>query len=151
MSKYSLEKFEEERKLAEDLEFDMNYLCAVSYDTAQRVCNGIGAEWFPQALRTVLNGLNPSLIIVADNHDLGFLFGDGSKEYFHRCNAAFKSNGYRMAKHNYKAWDIRRYLVMWQASKFARLCDVGGLPAYEAAIKERKGLLKPEENNEETV
>ena len=152
MSQYSLEKFESERNLATGLEFSMNYISAVSYETAAKVCNGIGPSWFPEHLRKLINAFNPSLIVVADNHDLGYMFGDGSKDYFHRCNKAFKENGYKVAKYHYKVWDPRRYYVMFQAAKFARYCDMGGLPAYEAAIKERKGIMKKEEStNEETA
>lgn len=134
----TIEEYMNDVKLAHDLAFEMNYLHEGYYDIAKRVCNGIGASWFPEKLRKMISKLNPSLVIVAQNHDLCYYFGCGTHSDFKAANEAFRWNGYKMAFHNYKWYDPRRYWVMFKADKFALELDIGGWPAYVAAIKERK-------------
>ena len=52
-----------------------------------KVCNGIGPEWFPAAIRAAIDRLHPSLKVVAMIHDLDYYFGDGTTEDFNRANA----------------------------------------------------------------
>ena len=134
----NFEQFKADCELAKELAFEMNYLHEVHYEIAKRVCNGIGAEWFPAKLRKMISKLNPSLVIVAQNHDLCYYFGCGTYSDFKRANEAFRWNGYRMAFHNYKWFNPLRYWVMFQADKFALELDLAGWAAYVAAIKERK-------------
>ena len=133
----NFEQFKADCELAKELAFEMNYLHEGCYEIAKRVCNGIGAEWFPAKLRKMISKLNPSLVIVAQNHDLNYYFGCGTHSDFKAANEAFKWNGYKMAFHKYKWYNPLRYWVMFQASKFTLELNACGWPAYVAAIKDR--------------
>ena len=131
-------QYKEDCILAKNLQFEMNCLDMANYETAKRVCNGIGPSWFPAKLRKMISKLNPSLVIVANNHDLNYYFGCGSHSDFKASNEAFRWNGYKMAFYRYKWYDIRRYWVMFQADKFTIELNASGWPAYVSAIQERK-------------
>lgn len=135
---YTREQFDNEADLANKLDFVYNMFYEADFSVAEKVCNGIGPSWFPERLRKLVSGLNPSLVPVADNHDLGYYYGTGTTSDFRRCNDAFAVNGEKVAKAKYKWYDPRRYWVIFQANKFAKECDIAGWPAYVAAIKERK-------------
>ena len=134
---YTYEQYLADQETADTLDFVQNYLHA-PYAVAEKVCNGIGPSWFPAKLRTLIDKLNPTLMVVAQNHDLGYYYGRGTLGDFTRQNDAFAVNGIKAAKAKYKWYDIRRYWVMKQAAKFAARCEAWGWPAYVAAIKERK-------------
>ena len=103
-----------------------------------KVCNGIGPEWFPAAIRAAIDTLHPSLKVVAAIHDLDYYFGDGTTEDFNRANENFAINGIAVADNRYKWYDPRRYLARHSARKFAALCAVGGRIAYNKAIRDRE-------------
>ena len=103
-----------------------------------KVCNGIGPEWFPAAIRAAIDRLHPSLKVVAMIHDLDYYFGDGTTEDFNKANSAFAANGIVVADDRYKWYDPRRYLARRSARKFAALCAVGGRVAYNKAIRDRQ-------------
>jgi len=102
------------------------------------VCNGIGPEWFPTSVRTLIDKMHPSLKIVAMLHDLEYFFGKGKAEEFNQLNNAFKTNGYMIAKDSFGWYNPRRYVVEFDAAKFAKCCDLGGRFAYYAAIEQRR-------------
>ena len=94
--------------------------------------NGIGPEKFPGWLRAVLNALHPSLAPVAFIHDIEWSLSDGTKASFTESNRRFKRNGYKVAKAMYGVFNPRRYKVMWDAAKFARVCQRFGWAAWMA-------------------
>ena len=94
--------------------------------------NGIGPEKFPGWLRAVLDALHPSLAPVAFIHDIEWSLSDGTKVSFTESNRRFKRNGYKVAKSMYGAFNPRRYKVMWDAAKFARVCQRLGWAAWMA-------------------
>lgn len=143
----TFEEYKADCELAKELAFEMNYLHEVHFDIARRVCNGIGAEWFPEKLRKMISKMNPSLVIVAQNHDLCYYFGCGTHSDFKAANEAFRWNGYKMAFRNYKWYDPRRYWVMLKAHKFAIELNIGGWPAYVAAIKDRMAHQAENQNS----
>ena len=102
------------------------------------ICNGIGPSWFPETLRSIITGLNPTLRIVADLHDLMYYFADGSDQQFEEANRAFAENGAILAKHTYSWYDPRRYAVILKARRFATICQQFGRLAYDKAIEDRK-------------
>ena len=136
--------YEEEKRLAEQLKFDLDMFRAVSCDTACRICNGIGPEAFPAPFIRAINALHPSLVIVADNHDIGYYYGSGTASDFAECNRAFYANGVKIARHKYKWYDPRRYLVIFAAWRYSRLCQTTfGWAAYTAAIRKRRADRQP--------
>ena len=94
--------------------------------------NGIGPEAFPEWLRSVLDYLHPSLAPVAFIHDIEWSLSDGTKQSFTESNRRFKRNGCKVAKAMYGAFNPRRYKVMWDAAKFARVCQRLGWAAWMA-------------------
>ena len=100
--------------------------------------NGIGPEAFPAWLRTALDALHPSLAVVAMIHDVEWSESDGRRETFEASNARFRRNGCKVASAAFGWWRPRRYKVMWDAVKFARLCQTFGFGAFYAPYKARR-------------
>ena len=96
------------------------------------IFNGIGPNTFPQWLRAALDTLHPSLAPVAFIHDVEWHESDGTKASFTESNRRFKRNGYKVAKAMYGVFNPRRYKVMWDAAKFARVCQRLGWAAWMA-------------------
>ena len=94
--------------------------------------NGIGPEKFPGWLRAVLDALHPSLAPVAFIHDIEWSLSDGTKVSFTESNRRFKRNGYKVAKAMFPWWRPRRYAVMADAARFAKLCQKFGWAAWMA-------------------
>lgn len=142
--KLSQSDIRELRELAAKLNLDnKERLLDTPDDIVADVCNGIGPEWFPQVIRTAIDRLHPSLVIVSVIHDLDFYYGDGTMSDFTGANARFATNGRKVAKHRYSWFDVRRYFVIHSAKKFAAICEIAGLPAYNIAIRDR---VKHEKN-----
>ena len=103
----------------------------------QSICNGIGPEAFPKVLRDFISLLHPTLIPAACIHDIEWYRNGGSPAEFMDSNNRLKVNGCLMARWRYRWFDPRRYVVMHQARRFARLCTLFGWPAWISARKER--------------
>ena len=99
------------------------------------IFNGIGPDAFPQWLRSALDALHPSLAPVAFIHDVEWHESDGTEASFAESNARFRRNGCTVASAAFGWWRPRRYLVMWDAVKFARLCQRFGWSAWLAPSK----------------
>ena len=147
---YLYSQYLADQETADTLDFVENYM-HTPYTVAAKVCNGIGPSWFPQHLRELVSKLNPSLVVVAQNHDLGYYYGTGSAGDFKRKNDAFRINGRRVAEAKYGWYDIRRYWVIFQAWKFAAECEKFGWKAYAAAINERKAAQEEKEQERTDV
>ena len=55
-------------------------------------------------------------------HDVEWHESDGTKESFSESNSRFRRNGCKVASAAFGWWRPRRYLVMWDSVKFARIC-----------------------------
>lgn len=97
--------------------------------------NGIGPAKFPAWLRAVLDALHPSLAPVAFVHDIEWSLSDGTRESFAASNSRFRRNGFKVAKALYPWWRPRRYLVMIDAWRFARVCQRFGWAAWLAPFE----------------
>ena len=102
------------------------------------IFNGIGPEAFPQWLRAALDALHPSLAPVAFIHDVEWSGSDGSEESFAESNVRFRWNGIAVACAAFGWWRPRRYKVMWDAVKFARVCQRFGWSAWRAPYEARQ-------------
>jgi hypothetical protein len=131
MSHYTLQQIivlidlAKEQKLA-----NCKILDKYEYDEVLSIANGIGADWMPESLRSLIDTLNPTLKAVALIHDVEFYEG-GTREQFHSSNCRFYDNGIKAAKSTYGWYNPLRYHVMWQAWKYWRLLDEFGLWAWE--------------------
>ncbi len=103
----------------------------------QRICNGIGPACFPDWLRKGISKIHPTLLPVAFIHDAEWHENSGFIGDFVASNRRFKRNGYKMAKFRYHWFDPRRYIVMRQASRLARICMLFGYPAWTSATRKK--------------
>lgn len=101
------------------------------------IYNGIGPESFPGWLRAFLDKLHPSLAVVAFIHDIEWFLSDGSRESFTDSNKRFRRNGFKVARAKFAWYRPRRYIVMWDAWKFARICQRFGWAAWMAGYTAR--------------
>ena len=126
------------RKACEDMELENREILAKYTDEQlAEIYNGIGPEGFPGWLRKALDALHPSLRPVAMIHDVEWQESDGRRETFDASNARFRRNGCKVACESFGWWRPRRYKVMWDAVKFARLCQTFGFGAFYAPYKAR--------------
>lgn len=95
--------------------------------------NGIGPEWFPDALRAAIDAICSDLCPAALIHDVRFAHSDGSVEQFVAANDEFLANGRIIADKKYSWYDPRRYVLRHRAKVFYRLCRDFGWTAYLAA------------------
>ena len=113
-----------------------------------KIYNGIGPESFPSWLRAALDAVHPSLAPVAFIHDVEWSESDGTSVGFEQSNARFRRNGIKVATEAFSWWRPRRYKVMWDAVKFARICQRFGWSAWRAPYEERlnREIAEAEEN-----
>ena len=113
-----------------------------------KIYNGIGPESFPPWLRAALDAVHPSLAPVAFIHDVEWSESDGTSVGFEQSNARFRRNGIKVATEAFSWWRPRRYKVMWDAVKFARICQRFGWSAWRAPYEERlnREIAEAEEN-----
>ena len=99
------------------------------YEYARKICNGIGAEWFPEGVRELAGKLAPALEPTAWIHDLDYEAGGGWRER-RSADWRFLRNGFRAACSEY-AWDqLRRYATMATALRFWVLLRLFGAAAF---------------------
>lgn len=122
---YSQKEIEEKIALAKAAKLSGAYLLD-DQERAMRVCNGIGAEWMPDWMRDAISGMNPTLVLAADIHDIRYELG-GTEEERQKADDEILENGIKLADYRYGWYDPRRYWVRKQMRKFhAILCEFGG-------------------------
>jgi len=126
------------RRACEDMELENRELLAKYTDEQlSDMFNGIGPQGFPGWLRKALDALHPSLKPVAMIHDVEWSESDGRRETFDESNERFRRNGITVARESFGWWRPRRYKVIWDAVKFARICQTFGFGAFYAPYKAR--------------
>ena len=99
------------------------------YHYTRRVCNGIGAAWFPAWARQLAGKLAATLEPTAWIHDLDYEAG-GTWRDRRRADWRFLANGLRAARADY-AWDqLRRYANFATALRFWLLLRLFGAAAF---------------------
>lgn len=127
------------RRACEDMELEnREMLDKYTDEQLSDMFNGIGPQGFPGWLRKALDALHPSLKPVAMIHDVEWSESDGRRETFDESNERFRRNGITVACASFGWWRPRRYKVMWDAVKFARLCQTFGFGAFYAPYKARR-------------
>ena len=89
-----------------------------------------------------LDALHPSLAPVAFIHDAEWSESENAPNA--ESNARFRRNGVKVAYAAYGWWRPRRYKVMWDAWKFARICQRFGWSALRAPYDARQEGISPE-------
>ena len=125
---YTLHEIEEKLKLAKELNLSG---AALLEDTerAQQVCNGIGAEWMPDAARKLISRLNPTLVLAADIHDIRYYLG-GSELDRKNADDEMLINGYKLAEARYGWYNPLRYWVKHKMRKFHKILRDFGIWAW---------------------
>ena len=95
----------------------------------QNDCNGIGAAWFPDWWRDLLDGMFPEMEIVADIHDLRYSVGGGILTRW-KADFEFLRNGLRVAIRFSGISAKRRFLLVRIAVKMYVLLAVAGAAAF---------------------
>lgn len=125
---YSLNEIEEKLKLAKELNLSGAELLE-DRERAVKVCNGIGAAWFPESWRDLLDGLFPELEIVADIHDRRYSIGGGILARW-KADFEFLRNGLRVALRFAGISAKRRFMLARIAVKMYVLLAVAGAAAF---------------------
>lgn len=80
----------------------------------------------PDWLREAISGLNPTLVLAADIHDIRYALG-GTEAERKDADDEMLENGLKLANYRYGWYDPRRYWVRKQMRKFhAILREFGG-------------------------
>lgn len=108
-------------------------LCRHTDEELARIYNGIGPSSFPDWMRDALDAIHPSLRPVALIHDVEFEHSDGKEDSFRACNERFRCNGIKVAQAGFKWYNPRRYLVEFEAVKYAAVCQLFGWPVWARA------------------
>lgn len=125
------------KKLANDMKLEgAEILDKYALSELQNIANGIGSESMPGWTRDVVSELYPTLEPVALIHDVEWSGETKTKEHFKETNKRFKKNGYKAAVYCRYWFDPRRYLVMYNAKRFATICQLLGWKAYVSGKKE---------------
>ena len=128
---YTLEEIAALRQKCAELRLEEREILEKYSDAElQKICNGIGPEAFPHGVRSITTSLHPTLEPVAMIHDVEFDESDGLKSTFTEVNDRYYTNGCIAAKAEYGWYDLRRYVVMIQALRHSRLCQLGGWYGY---------------------
>lgn len=99
-------------------------------DRAARICNGIGAAWFPWWLRRLLGWCFPRLVLAADIHDLRYELG-GSEGERRAADAEFLANGYTIAEAFYPGWRFPlRLAAQWVVRRMYHALRLAGRSAW---------------------
>lgn len=102
----------------------------------ERVYNGVGPEWAPRWFRSLLNFFFAVFLPAVWRHDQRYSHGDGTLVDFMSANSELGDNCRVCADAKYGALNPLRYAARAVGRKFAKICDLAGLPAYLEAIEE---------------
>lgn len=131
---YSLNEIEEKIALAKAAKLSGAELL-LDRERACRVCNGIGADWMPDWLREAISGLNPTLVLAADIHDIRYALG-GTESERKAADDEMLENGIKLANHHYSRFDPRRYIVQFVMLQFYIKLRQFGAFAFKSKHKE---------------
>ena len=134
---YSLNEIEEKIRLAKELNLSGAELLE-DRERAVKVCNGIGAEWMPEIARKLISGLNPTLVLAADIHDIRYEIG-GTREDRKAADDEMLENGCKLADARYGWYNPLRYWVKYKMRKFHRILREFGLYAFHYRGRSARG------------
>ncbi len=125
---YSIDEIKKLKDKAIKLElYGHELLKSYSDEELQKICNGIGADFFPEKLRSIITSINPSFEASALIHDLMYHIDYG----FEQANDLLELNGKIEAKSTYSWYNPLRYFAIRRAKIFANLCRKFGQDAYD--------------------
>lgn len=99
-----------------------------------KICNGIGAEWFPEKVRNLVTWIFNYLEITSFLHDIEFEAQIG----FSIANKHFLKNGKIEILNKYGWYNPMRYIALNRLKQFYILLQTFGLIAYKNAGDKNK-------------
>ena len=99
-----------------------------------RDCNGVGADWMPDAMANACTKLNPVMELPAAIHDRHYANGKTRQE---RADAdlEFLTNTIKVIHREYAWWRPKRYIMMRRAMRYYSYLVMFGGKAWEEARK----------------
>lgn len=136
---YTLEEIAALRNKCDELKLEgREKLSRYTDEELQVICNGIGPEAFPHGVRSITTSLHPTLEPVAMIHDVEFEGSDGLKSTFTEINDRYYTNGITAAEAEYAWYNPVRYIVIAQALRHSRLCQLGGWYGYRETYERNR-------------
>lgn len=121
------------RRKCEEMQLE-NASVLDSYTDAQlaRIYNGIGPDSFPDWIVDILDHTAPELAPSCMIHDVEWLESDGTKPSFKASNDRLRRNGKKTANYMYGFWNIKRYIVRWDARVMSKACQAFGFDIWKS-------------------
>ena len=96
-----------------------------------RECNGIGAEWMPESVTSLVTKLNAVMEVPAAIHDRRYILNVDRLS----ADTEFLANTMRMIELKYSWWNPVRYIMRRRASRYYTYLRAFGGCAWEEAKK----------------
>ena len=106
-------------------------------EVVSRECNGIGAEWMPASVTSLVTKLNAVMELPAAIHDRRYTIG-GDRAARSAADFEFLTNTLKVIGTRYAWWNPMRYLMSRRAVRYYSYLQLFGDAAWEAAKRERK-------------
>jgi hypothetical protein len=104
-------------------------------DFVTRECNGIGADWMPDAATILCTKLNSVMEVPAAIHDA--MYAKGIQR--DAADLEFLSNTIKVIQHEYAWWRPKRYILMRRAMRYYTYLVMFGGKAWEEARRKHNG------------
>lgn len=97
-------------------------------DNCLRECNGTGAEWMPQWIRTFLDFILQLFAPAVAIHDMRYFKNDGDR---HKWDDEFEMNCRMLARDKYSWYNPCLYLAYFTAHRLRSLLTISGEIAWK--------------------
>lgn len=105
------------------------------FDAVVRDCNGVGADWMPDAATILCTKLNSVMEVPAAIHDA--MYAKGIQR--DAADLEFLSNTIKVIQHEYAWWRPKRYILMRRAMRYYTYLVMFGGKAWEEARRKHNG------------
>ena len=101
-----------------------------------RECNGIGAEWMPASVTSLVTKLNSVMELPAAIHDRRYTIG-GNQADRNTADLEFLTNTLKVIGTRYAWWNPMRYIMSRRAVRYYSYLQLFGDAAWEEAKKKK--------------
>lgn len=105
-------------------------------DTVIRECNGIGADWMPDCMRTLCTKLNFIMEVPAAIHDIRYARGVAKTDK-NAADMEFLTNCIKVINNEYAWWNPWRYIMSRRAVRYYTYLQLFGGTAWEEARRKK--------------
>jgi len=128
MSKYTKEQARHLYNMAFALELS-GYQLLKDSEVVMRECNGVGADWMPDCMRTLCTKLNSVMELPAAIHDMRYATGTTRRDR-QAADMEFLENCIRVINDTYAWWNPMRYIMSRRAVRFFSYLQLFGGVAF---------------------